>query len=186
MRMRSAEPDTQAKMPVKSVEKTHRASGTARWLRRARGRARERLRYHLTTPPVGTRPSQSIDDGCARLELTVFDGEATLLQQGRRKNDGRARPLAPHGKRAEKRRSDLVTIRPSEQGAAEVDLAYWSNGDQFGEGWRAADSSPGRIIEYAEPELKCWMPMPSANLNRTSMPSPWEGDDDQELDGSGI
>ncbi|ASY66511.1 hypothetical protein SJ05684_b55290 (plasmid) [Sinorhizobium sojae CCBAU 05684] len=120
------------------------------------------------------------------MELTVFDGEATLLQQGRRKNDGRARPLAPHGKRAEKRQSDLVTIRPSEQGAAEVDLAYWSNGDQFGEGWRAADSSPGRIIEYAEPELKCWMPMPSANLNRTSMPSPWEGDDDQELDGSGI
>ncbi len=81
----------------------------------------------------------------------------------------------------------LVTIRPSEQGAAEVDLAYWSNGDQFGaEGWRASDSSPGRIIEYAEPELKCWMPMPSANLNRTSMPSPWEGDDERELDGSGI
>ncbi|MGO8465016.1 hypothetical protein AB9F45_10725 [Rhizobium leguminosarum] len=79
----------------------------------------------------------------------------------------------------------LVTIRPSEQGPAEVDLAYWSNGDQFGaEGWRASDSSPGHIIEYAEPELKCWMPMPSAN--RTSMPSPWEGDDEQELYGSGI
>ena len=81
----------------------------------------------------------------------------------------------------------LVTVRPSEQGPAEVDLAYWSNGDQFGaEGWRASDSSPGRVIEYAEPELKCWMPMPSANLNRTSMPSPWEGDDTQQLDGSGI
>jgi hypothetical protein len=26
----------------------------------------------------------------------------------------------------------LVTIRPSKQGPAEVDLAYWSNGDQFG------------------------------------------------------
>ncbi|PZM14374.1 hypothetical protein [Rhizobium tubonense] len=81
----------------------------------------------------------------------------------------------------------LVTIRPSEQGPAEVDLAYWSNGDRFGaEGWRASDSSPGRLVEYAEPELKCWMPMPSANLNRTSMPSPWEGDDAQQLDGSGI
>jgi hypothetical protein len=81
----------------------------------------------------------------------------------------------------------LVTVRPSEQGPAEVDLAYWSNGDQFGvEGWRASDSSPGRVIEYAEPELKCWMPMPSANLNRTFMPSPWEGDDDEQLDGSGI
>ncbi|MBX5188281.1 hypothetical protein HJB86_05045 [Rhizobium sp. NZLR3b] len=81
----------------------------------------------------------------------------------------------------------LVTIRQSEQGPAEVDLAYWSNGDHFGtEGWRASDSSPGRIIEYAAPELKCWMPMPSANLNRTSMPAPWEGEDAQQLDGSGI
>ncbi|MDR6665647.1 hypothetical protein [Rhizobium sp. 1399] len=81
----------------------------------------------------------------------------------------------------------LVTIRSSEQGPAEVDLAYWSNGDQFGgEGWRASDSSPGHIIEYAEPELKCWMPMPAANRSRSSMPSPWEGDDTEQLDGSGI
>lgn len=81
----------------------------------------------------------------------------------------------------------LVTVRPSEQGPAEVDLAYWSNGDQFGaEGWRASDSSPGCVIEYAEPELKCWMPMPSANRSRASMPSPWEGDDAQQFDGSGI
>ena len=65
----------------------------------------------------------------------------------------------------------LVTIRPSEQGPA---------------GWRASDSAPGCIIEYAEPELKCWMPLPSANLNRTSMPSPWEGDDAEQLDGAGI
>ena len=81
----------------------------------------------------------------------------------------------------------LVTIRPSEQGPAAVDLAYWSNGDQFGgDGWRSSDSAPGRIIEYAEPELKCWMPMPSVEFNRKSMPSPWEGEDAQELDGSGI
>ncbi|MBZ9905916.1 hypothetical protein LB557_07890 [Mesorhizobium sp. BR115XR7A] len=82
----------------------------------------------------------------------------------------------------------LVTVRPSEQGLAEVDLAYWSRADQFGdEGWRASDSSPGRVVEYAEPELKCWMPMPSANLSRgASMPAPWEGDDAQQLDGSGI
>ncbi|MDX1147135.1 hypothetical protein GOL39_32195 [Sinorhizobium medicae] len=40
--------------------------------------------------------------------------------------------------------------------------------------------------DNAEPELNCWMPMPSANLNRTSMPSRWEGDDERELDGSGI
>jgi hypothetical protein len=28
--------------------------------------------------------------------------------------------------------------------------------------------------------------MPSANSGITSMPSPWEGDDAQQLDGSGI
>ena len=81
----------------------------------------------------------------------------------------------------------LVTIRPSEQGPGTVDLAYWSNGDQFGEeAWRSSDSAPGRIIEYAEPELKCWMPMPSANLDQMSLPAPWEGEDSRELDGSGI
>ena len=81
----------------------------------------------------------------------------------------------------------LVTIRPSEQGPAAVDLAYWSNGDQYGgDGWRSSDSSPGRVIEYAEPELKCWMPMPFANLDRTTLPSPWEGKDAEELNGSGI
>lgn len=81
----------------------------------------------------------------------------------------------------------LVTVRSSEQGPAEVDVAYWSHGDRFGaEGWRASDSAPGCIIEYAEPELKCWMPLPSAKLDRASAPSPWEGEDDQQLDGSGI
>jgi hypothetical protein len=81
----------------------------------------------------------------------------------------------------------LVTIRATEQGPGTVDLAYWSNGDQFGaEAWRSSDSAPGRIIEYAESELKCWMPMPSANLGRMTLPSAWEGEDEQELDGSGI
>lgn len=81
----------------------------------------------------------------------------------------------------------LVTIHPSEQGPAQVDLAYWSNGDRFGsEGWRSSDSVPGRIIEYPDPELKCWMPMPLANVGQSSLPSPWEGDDILQLDGSGI
>ncbi|MCA2373016.1 hypothetical protein ACQZ5D_11765 [Agrobacterium sp. 22-211-1] len=81
----------------------------------------------------------------------------------------------------------LVTIRSSEQGPAQVDLAYWAKSDRFGsEGWRASDSSPGRIIEYAEPELKCWMPVPLANADGLGMPSPWKGEDDRELDGSGI
>jgi hypothetical protein len=81
----------------------------------------------------------------------------------------------------------LVTVRSSEQGPAEVDLAYWAHGDHHGgEGWRASDSAPGCIIEYAEPELKCWMPMPTANVARAAMPAPWEGEDADELDGSGI
>lgn len=83
----------------------------------------------------------------------------------------------------------LVTVRPSEQGPAEVDVAYWARHDAFGiEGWRAADSYPGCVIGYADPELKCWMPLPKANLskNSTSMPTPWEGEDEEQLDGSGI
>ena len=83
----------------------------------------------------------------------------------------------------------LVTVRPSEQGPAEVDVAYWARSDQFGsEGWRAANSHPERMVGYAEPELKCWMPLPKANLGKesTSMPSPWEGEDAEQLDGSGI
>jgi hypothetical protein len=82
----------------------------------------------------------------------------------------------------------LVTVRPVEQGAADVDVAYWAQADQFGfEGWRAADSAPGAIILYADPELKCWMPLPEANPGRpaATLPSPYEGDD-IEIDGSGI
>ncbi|MPS87050.1 MAG: hypothetical protein E2588_23780 [Enterobacter sp.] len=81
----------------------------------------------------------------------------------------------------------LVTIRPSEQGPGAVDLVYWSRGDRFGgEAWRSSDSVPGRIIAYAEPELKCWMHMPAANLDQLILPSAWEGKDEEELDGSGI
>ena len=82
----------------------------------------------------------------------------------------------------------LVTVHSSEQGPAEVDVAFWSRADQFGiEGWRAADSHPGQVIGYADPELKCWMPLPTANLDaEADMPAPWEGEDAEELYGSGI
>ncbi|MDH6268929.1 hypothetical protein M2360_004348 [Rhizobium sp. SG_E_25_P2] len=81
----------------------------------------------------------------------------------------------------------LVTIRASEQGPGAVDLAYWSKGDQYGgEAWRSSDSAPGRIIEYSEPEMKCWMPLPSAERDSLIFPAPWKGKDDEELDGSGI
>jgi hypothetical protein len=82
----------------------------------------------------------------------------------------------------------LVTVRSVEQGPAEVDVAYWARADSSGiEGWRAADSSPGLIVGYADPELKCWMPMPQASLTQPagSMPAPFEGDE-IEVDGSGI
>jgi hypothetical protein len=81
----------------------------------------------------------------------------------------------------------LITIRSSEQGPGAVDLAYWSNGDQYGgEAWRSSDSAPGRIIEYSEPEMKCWMPMPTADPDQFARPPAWEGKNDEELDGSGI
>lgn len=124
----------------------------------------------------------------AKLALTVLIPEATLRpvigweEQMAELDRWRHMRSAPKdGRRI------LVTIRPSEQGPGTVDLAYWSNGDRYGaEAWRSSDSAPGRIIEYADPELKCWMPMPSANLEQMTLPSPWEGKDAQELDGSGI
>lgn len=82
----------------------------------------------------------------------------------------------------------LVTVRSMEQGPAEVDVAYWARADQFGiEGWRAADSSPGCVIAYADPELVCWMPMPSPVPGKPAggMPEPFEGGE-IEVDGSGI
>ncbi len=82
----------------------------------------------------------------------------------------------------------LVTVRPSEQGPAEVDVAFWARADQFGiEGWRAADSHPGQIVGYADPELKCWMRLPTANVDvEAGLPAPWAGEDAEELYGSGI
>lgn len=82
----------------------------------------------------------------------------------------------------------LVTVRPTEQGAADVDVAYWAKADQFAmEGWRAADSFPGQVFSYAEPELVCWMPMPGAGRPPAdAMPAPWSGKDPGELFGSGI
>jgi len=83
----------------------------------------------------------------------------------------------------------LVTVRPVEQGPADVDVAYWAKADQFGiEGWRAADSAPGAIVGYADPELKCWMPLPdaaAAGQPESPRPVPYEGEE-LEFDGSGI
>lgn len=80
----------------------------------------------------------------------------------------------------------LVTTRATEQGPAEVDVVYWAHADQLGmEGWRAADSHPGQLFAYAEPELMCWMPMPMPQPGR-ARPAPWAGEDPGELFGSGI
>jgi hypothetical protein len=82
----------------------------------------------------------------------------------------------------------LVTTRATEQGPSEVDVAYWAKADAFGiEGWRAADSHPGQVIAYADPELACWMPLPTPQPGgkRPAMPAPFQGDEG-ELFGSGI
>ncbi len=82
----------------------------------------------------------------------------------------------------------LVTVRPSEQGPAEVDVAYWARSDQFRiEGWRAADSHRARSSAMPIRSWKCWMPLPTANLDvEAGLPEPWAGEDAQELYGSGI
>lgn len=82
----------------------------------------------------------------------------------------------------------LVTTKASEQGPAEVDVAYWAKADQLGmEGWRAADSHPGQVFTYADTELACWMPlpMPQAGGGAVAKPAPWQGEEG-ELFGSGI
>ncbi len=127
---------------------------------------------------------RSRNASCAKFELTAFDGEATF---------------APVAKQEEKRWKNQ-TVGAIWQTRRKTAVGSWSRSARpnrarrklilllvewrsvWGEGWRASDSSPGQIIEYAEPELKCWMPMPAANLSRASMPSPWEGDDNQHLD----
>jgi hypothetical protein len=79
----------------------------------------------------------------------------------------------------------LVTVRPAEQGEAEVDTVSWSAADDAaGEGWRSADSRPGAVIDYAESELKCWMPVPGADA-AAPRPPPFAGEE-VEVDGSGI
>ncbi len=81
----------------------------------------------------------------------------------------------------------LVTIKASEQGPAEVDVAYWASADHLGiEGWRASESHPGQIFSYADSELMCWMPLPQAGIRPATTPAPWQGEDPGELFGSGI
>lgn len=81
----------------------------------------------------------------------------------------------------------LITIRSVEQGPADVDMAYWARADAHGpEGWRAADSHPGRVIAYADPEVICWMPLPGAGAEPGGdLPAPYEGEEFRG-DGAGI
>ena len=149
-----------------------------RRLQRARGHGGRR----------GHKRKRSSQSFPAKFALTDFIREATLQPLIRQEETMDEPDHWRHMRTAPRDGSRiLITIRQTEQGPGAVDLAYWSNGDQFGgEGWRSSDSMPGRIIEYAEPELKCWMPLPSANLAHMTLPSPWQGEDAQELDGSGI
>lgn len=79
----------------------------------------------------------------------------------------------------------LVTVRPSEQGPAAVDTAYWEAGSRGLEGgWRAADSHPDCIIGYQQSELMGWMPLPLPGSPATRRPMTEELA--PESDGSGI
>ena len=80
----------------------------------------------------------------------------------------------------------LVTVRASEQGAAEVDVVKWARPDRQSEaGWIATDSDPEARVVYAEGELAAWMPLPTAEARpgARSAPAPYAG---EEIDGSAI
>ena len=80
----------------------------------------------------------------------------------------------------------LVTVRASEQGAAEVDVVKWAKPDRQAEaGWIATDSDPEARVVYAEGELAAWMPLPTAVPRRGAGPplAPYTG---EEMDGSAI
>ncbi|MCB1502617.1 MAG: hypothetical protein KDK07_23050 [Bauldia sp.] len=80
----------------------------------------------------------------------------------------------------------LVTVRASEQGAAEVDVVKWAKAGADGDsGWLATDSDPEARIVYGDGELAAWMPMPAAISGRAGRPAlvPYAG---EEMDGSAI
>lgn len=80
----------------------------------------------------------------------------------------------------------LVTVRASEQGAAEVDVVKWAKPGPGAEaGWIATDSDPEARVIYAEGELAAWMPLPAAVQRGGARPSlaPYTG---EEMDGSSI
>lgn len=75
----------------------------------------------------------------------------------------------------------LVEIRPSEQGAAEVDMVRWARPDRSGdECWVSSDSDPACLVTYAETELSGWMPLPNPVPRLRSRRGP------DEMGGSGI
>lgn len=80
----------------------------------------------------------------------------------------------------------LVTVRASEQGAAEVDVVRWAKPGPGAEaGWIATDSDPEARVIYAEGELAAWMPLPAAIQRGGARPAlaPYTG---EEMDGSAI
>ncbi|PZO81302.1 MAG: hypothetical protein DI629_04665 [Mesorhizobium amorphae] len=82
----------------------------------------------------------------------------------------------------------LATVRNAEQGGPEVDVVFWARADHTNpEGWRATDSTAGAVIAYADPELACWMPLPSADAGMAgaALPKAYRGEE-IEVDGSGI
>lgn len=86
----------------------------------------------------------------------------------------------------------LVSVRASEQGPGEIDVARWAKPDPASEEcWIAADSDPDCVVIYAELELLGWMPVPATppplrsarNGGDRTRPA---GPADKEMAGSGI
>ena len=85
----------------------------------------------------------------------------------------------------------LVTIRPTEQGPAEVDVVRWNKpGRDDDSCWMSTDSSHDCPIAYENWELSFWMPLPSG-MPAVKTPGlaaqlPAAPKSEEELDGSGI
>jgi len=86
----------------------------------------------------------------------------------------------------------LVSVRASEQGPAEIDVARWAKPDPASEEcWIAADSNPNCVIIYADAELIGWMPLPATLPQLRSARNGAErlksaGAANKEMAGSGI
>lgn len=82
----------------------------------------------------------------------------------------------------------LALVRPTEQGGEAVDVVCWGKSRHSAENcWVAMDSDADCQFVYTDPDLACWMPVPSnfptgrAPFDSARLPEP-----PAEIGGSGI